>query len=177
MEKRFTICASLIDTQRNNQRNDFFVLVDTIANRTCIYQLDDEMIDPAEDARAHVKRLFGRTPDYQITIKSEFLIRLVDELGGIDYKNRRISGTEAMEEIHDNRFNQIIKAIAQSMGKKNLLLAVPNLLNVLSNTYETDLSLIEAIRTFIGEIRELDDWKVELIRVNEENIGTYQKLL
>ena len=75
------------------------------------------------------------------------------------------------------RFNQIIEAIAQSMGKKNLLLTVPNLLNVLSNTYETDLSLIEAIRAFIGEIRELDDWKVELIRVNEENIGTYQKLL
>lgn len=177
MEKRFTICASLIDTQRNNQRNDFFVLVDTIANRTYIYQLDDELTDPAEDVRVHMKKLFNRDPDYQITIKSEFLIRLVDELGGIDYKNRRISGTEAMEEVHSNHFGQIVEAIAKSMGKKNLLLAVPNLLSVLSNTYETDLSLIEAIKTFIGEIRELDDWKVELIRVNEENIGTYQKLL
>jgi hypothetical protein len=63
------------------------------------------------------------------------------------------------------------------MKTKNLLLIVPNLLNILSSTYETDLSLIEAIKTFIGEIRELDDWKIELIKVSKDNIGTYQKLL
>ena len=177
MEKRFTICASLVDSQRDERRDDFFVLIDTIANRTYIYQLEDDLSDPGENAVSKKKKLFGKDPDYRITIKSEFLIRLVDELGGIDYSGFHINGAQAMEEVHNGSFGKIIEAIAQTLGKKNLLLAVPNLLNVLNSTYETDLSLIEAVKTFIGEIRELDDWKIELVKVNKENIGTYQKLL
>ena len=177
MEKQFTICATLIDTQRNNRLDIFFVLIDTIANRTYIYQLADELIDPSKDAKELIKELFNRDPDYQIRIKSDFLIRLVDELGGIDCGGRHIDGMQALAEVHDHHFDEVADAIAKKMKTKNLLLIVPNLLNILSSTYETDLSLIEAIKTFIGEIRELDDWKIELIKVNRDNIGTYQKLL
>ncbi len=177
MEKQFTICATLIDAQRNNRPDIFFVLIDTIANRTYIYQLADELIDPSKDAKELIKELFNRDPDYQIRIKSDFLIRLVDELGGIDCRGRRIDGREALAEVHDHHFDEVADAIAKKMKTKNLLLIVPNLLNILSSTYETDLSLIEAIKTFIGEIRELDDWKIELIKVGKDNIVTYQKLL
>ncbi len=177
MEKRFTVCASLIDTQKNKQRSDFFVLVNTAANRTFIYQLDEELADTKQDARVHMKEIFGKLPDYQIRIRSEFLIRLVDTLGGIDFSNRHISGIEAMEEVYSGHFDLVIEAIAQTLGKKNLLLTVPGLLNVLSDTYETDLSLVDAIKTFVGEIHELDDWKIELIEVNKYNVASLQKLL
>ena len=113
--------------------------------------------------------MFDKTPNYYIDISSDLLIKLVDQLGGIDVGGLHIDGNAAMKEVKNSHFDLVIDGIAKALGKKNLLLTVPSLVNTLKDTYKSDLNLMDAIKIFISEIGELNDWKIDLITVNSKD--------
>ena len=171
MDKTFSIHAVLTDTGRANGKTHLLAQVDTVKNRTLIYQLSPAMIDEGKDIDAQLNDLFGKTPEYKIEILSDLIVKLTDRLGGIDTSSGHIDGKQALQSVYDGHFDEVIDAIGKTLAKKNLLLTVPGLLNALNDTYKTDLPLAEAIKTFISEIPELNDWKIELKKIeNKEQI-------
>ncbi|MBQ1624670.1 MAG: hypothetical protein II096_01400, partial [Erysipelotrichaceae bacterium] len=140
-----------------------------IANSMKIFQLKDGIIDEGKEINPQLKDLFDKTPNYYIDISSDLLIKLVDQLGGIDVGGLHIDGNAAMKEVKNSHFDLVIDGIAKALGKKNLLLTVPSLVNTLKDTYKSDLNLMDAIKIFISEIGELNDWKIDLITVNSGN--------
>ena len=167
MNSRFSIHAVLIDTQNDNKKTHLFAKADTIANHTDIFQLTDEMIDERRDIDAQLKDLFGSKADYKIEILSDLIVKLTDELGGIDVNGRHINGTQALQLICEDRFDDVIDAIFKALGKKNLLFTIPGLLNTLKDSYTTDLPMADALKTFVSEIPDLNKWKIDLIKVND----------
>ncbi len=168
MEKVFDIHATLIDQDNHGKKEHFFIHVDTIKNDTKIYQLDDALIDETKEVDEQLKALFSRKAEYKMEILSDLMIRLVNELGGIDVDGSHIDGKTALKLIHEGGFDRIVDAIVKALSKKNLILTIPNLLNSLGDTYKTDVPLLEAIKAFIGEISELNDWKIDLIKVSDK---------
>ena len=84
MEKIFDVKAIIIDKANNDKKTYFFVHNDTIANSMKIFQLKDGLIDEGKEINPQLKDLFDKTPNYYIDISSDLLIKLVDQLGGID---------------------------------------------------------------------------------------------
>ena len=169
MEKIFDVKAIIIDKANNDKKTYFFVHNDTIANSMKIFQLKDGLIDENKEINPQLKDLFDKTPNYYIDISSDLLIKLVDQLGGIDVGGVHIDGNAAMKEVKNSHFDLVIDGIAKALGKKNLLLTVPSLVNTLKDTYKSDLNLMDAIKIFISEIGELNDWKIDLITVNSKD--------
>ncbi|MCR4632923.1 MAG: hypothetical protein K5648_02225 [Erysipelotrichaceae bacterium] len=169
MDKTFSIHAVLTDTGRANKKTHLLAQVDTVRNHTLIYQLSDTLIDEDKDIDSQLHDLFHETPGYKIEILSDLIVKLTDKLGGIDLPGGHIDGRQALQSVYDGHFDEVIDAIGKTLAKKNLLLTVPGLLNALSDTYKTDLPLMEAIKTFISEIPELNDWKIELRKIENKD--------
>lgn len=168
MNSIFSIHAVLIDTQNGNRKTHLLLKGDTVKNRTDIYQLSDSLIDENKDIDVQIKELFGLTPDYQVQILSDLITKLTDELGGIDVGGKHIDGRQALQLVHEDHFDEVIDAIVKALSKKNLIFTIPGLLNALKDSYKTDLPLAEAIKTFISEIPELGDWKIELVKIDDK---------
>ena len=95
MEKIFDVKAIIIDKANNDKKTYFFVHNDTIANSMKIFQLKDGLIDEGKEINPQLKDLFDKTPNYYIDISSDLLIKLVDQLGGIDVGGVHIDGNAA----------------------------------------------------------------------------------
>ncbi|MBQ9425988.1 MAG: hypothetical protein IJU42_08610 [Erysipelotrichaceae bacterium] len=175
MKKQFTIHCVLIDTENNNSKDHLFVRVDTIANHADLYEISHSLMDPdTEDSDSKLKQLFKTVPDYHLKVKSDLLIRLVDQLGGIVIDGRTTDGKQTLLLFREKRLDDIVEAIGKALGGKNLLKTVPSLLSILSENYETDMPIMDIVKTILGEVNDLKDWKADLIQVNEENIASYR---
>ena len=150
MKEKFTIETILIDTELNNQEK-LFVEIDTIANRMKIHEnLKDLPIS-----------------DYHIRIKSDMLVNLVDQLGGIVVDNQKRSGKDTLKLLRENRIDAIVEAIGKAFSGKNLLLTLPSMLSSLNEYYRSDIPFMDIIRTILSEVKDLNDWKAELIEHDE----------
>ena len=173
MKKQFTIHCVLIDTENDNRKDHLFVKVDTVANHAGLCEIAHSLMDPeTEDTDSKLKELFGLLPDYHLKVKSDLLIKLVDQLGGIVIDNKTVNGKQTLKLFREKRLDDIVEAIGKALGGKNLLKTVPSLLNILSENYETDMPIMDIVKTILGEVNDLKDWKADLIQVSEENIAS-----
>ncbi len=166
MEKTITINATLLDA---NRKRPFYVNIDTIANRIDVYQLSDELIDPKKDIDKQLRDLFGTAPSYHMEVYAELLSRLVDQLGGIEVKGKKLNGTQAMESARKEGLDDIIDGILKALRSKNLLLTLPGLLSSLSENYKTDLPLMDVIKTALSEVGELGEWKIYRKKIKDRS--------
>ena len=175
MKNAFTIHCVLIDTENGNKKDHLFAKVDTIANRAFLYEVGKDLMDPEmSDTDQKLKELFGSAPDYHLEVKSDLLTALVDQLGGIIIDGERADGKKTLKLFREKRLDDIIEAIGLALDGKNRLKTVPSRLSVLKENYETDMPLMEIVRTILGEVNDFRDWRAQLIQINEENIGQYR---
>ena len=148
MKQQFTIETILIDTELGSEER-LFVSIDTQANRMKIYEnLTEEK--------------FPNT-DYHIRVKSDLLVNLVDQLGGIIIDNKKQDGKDTLKLLRENRIDAIVEAIGKAFSGKNLLLTLPPLLSSLGDYYSSDIPFMDIIKTVLSEVNDLKDWKAELI--------------
>lgn len=156
MENRFNIHTIITDEQR---KIHLFVRTDTIANRVYIYHAK-----PENDTDEAIEKLFDEKVNYHLNISSDFVIRLVDELGGISIDGKKTDGKTALELIRNDQLDDVVNAVSNTLENKNLIKVIPSLLSSLSDTYSMDIAVMDIIKTLWSEIRELKDWKIELVR-------------
>ena len=161
MNKKFTVSCVLIDTENENKENRLFVKVDTVANRAVLYEI-------AEDDERDLKAIFDTEPDYHLIVRSDLLVQLVDQLGGIVIDKERIDGKKALKLFRESRLDDIIEATGKALDGKNLLKTIPSLLSLLKENYETDMPVMDIIRMVLGEVNDLRYWKAELIKADKE---------
>lgn len=146
MKQQFTIETILIDTELNNEEK-LFVEIDTLANRMKIYENLNDF--PAAD--------------YHVKVKSDLLVNLVDQLGGIIVDNKKRNGKDTLKLLRENRIDAIVEAIGRAFSGKNLLLTLPSMLSSLNEYYSSDIPFMDIVKTILSEVNDLKDWKAELI--------------
>lgn len=146
MKQQFTIETILIDTELNNEEK-LFVEIDTLANRMKIYENLNDF--PAAD--------------YHVKVKSDLLVNLVDQLGGIIVDNKKRNGKDTLKMLRENRIDAIVEAIGRAFSGKNLLLTLPSMLSSLNEYYSSDIPFMDIVKTILSEVNDLKDWKAELI--------------
>ena len=146
MKQQFTIETILIDTELNNEEK-LFVEIDTLANRMKIYENLNDF--PAAD--------------YHVKVKSDLLVNLVDQLGGIIVDNKKRNGKDTLKLLRENRIDAIVEAIGRAFSGKNLLLTLPSILSSLNEYYSSDIPFMDIVKTILSEVNDLKDWKAELI--------------
>ncbi|MBR4471647.1 MAG: hypothetical protein IKS54_10105 [Erysipelotrichaceae bacterium] len=146
MKQQFTIETILIDTELNNEEK-LFVEIDTLANRMKIYENLNDF--PAAD--------------YHVKVKSDLLVNLVDQLGGIIVDNKKQNGKDTLKLLRENRIDAIVEAIGRAFSGKNLLLTLPSMLSSLNEYYSSDIPFMDIVKTILSEVNDLKDWKAELI--------------
>lgn len=146
MKQQFTIETILIDTELNNEEK-LFVEIDTLANRMKIYENLNDF--PAAD--------------YHVKVKSDLLVNLVDQLGGIVVDNKKRNGKDTLKLLRENRIDAIVEAIGRAFSGKNLLLTLPSMLSSLNEYYSSDIPFMDIVKTILSEVNDLKDWKAELI--------------
>ena len=156
MKQQFNIHTLITDVQK---KIHLFVTVDTKANLVYIYPAK-----PENDSDEAIGALFNKKVDYHLNISSDFVVKLVDELGGIEIENKKCDGKTALQLIREDRLDDVVDATADVLDKKNLLTTIPALLKNLSDTYEMDIAIQDIVKTLFSEIRELKDWKIEFVR-------------
>ena len=155
MKEQFNIHTLITDDQK---KIHLFVTVDTAANRIYIHSAK-----PENDSDEAIGALFNKDVDYHLNISSDFVVRLVDELGGIQIEDKTCDGKTALQLIREDKLDDVVDATADVLEKKNLLTTIPALLKKLSDTYEMDIAIKDIITTLFSEIRELKDWKIEFV--------------
>ncbi len=146
MKQQFTIETILIDTELNNEEK-LFVEIDTLANRMKIYENLNDF--PAAD--------------YHVKVKSDLLVNLVDQLGGIIVDNKKRNGKDTLKLLRENRIDAIVEAVGRAFSGKNLLLTLPSMLSSLNEYYSSDIPFMDIVKTILSEVNDLKDWKAELI--------------
>ena len=146
MKQQCTIETILIDTELNNEEK-LFVEIDTLANRMKIYENLNDF--PAAD--------------YHVKVKSDLLVNLVDQLGGIIVDNKKQNGKDTLKLLRENRIDAIVEAIGRAFSGKNLLLTLPSMLSSLNEYYSSDIPFMDIVKTILSEVNDLKDWKAELI--------------
>ena len=101
MNDILNIEAKITDINRT-----FQVKIDTNKNTVLIYT---NLEDPGYD--------------YHLTTESTVLSELVDELKDVEVEGRIIDGNKALELARNGRFEEVIKAIIRSIGKRNLIMS------------------------------------------------------
>lgn len=141
MNKQFSILLTFIDND-----NYYYLLdLDTIKNTVSFHPLKDN----------------NTKSDYHLELKSSALVKVVDELNGIEINNIKYDGKGSLELLRQGKIDEIFDALSHSLTKKsNLIITMPKLLSELSDTYKTDIPITDALKTFISEINQLNDWKI-----------------
>lgn len=141
MNKQFSILLTFIDND-----NYYYLLdLDTIKNTVSIHPLKDN----------------NTKSDYHLELKSSALVKVVDELNGIEINNIKYDGKGSLELLRQGKIDEIFDGLSHSLTKKsNLIITIPKILSELSDTYKTDIPITDALKTFISEINQLNDWKI-----------------
>ncbi|MBQ6334979.1 MAG: hypothetical protein IJI46_07935 [Erysipelotrichaceae bacterium] len=156
MEERFNIHV-IIDDEGN--KTHLLATVDTKANEVLISQGK-----PLDDSDAAIEKLFNEKVNYHLNISSSFVVRLVDELQGIEVKGEKIDGKKALQLVRDDKLDEVVDALSKTLEKRNLLKTIPSLLTSLNDTYQMDIAFMDIFKTLLSEINEINDWKVKLVR-------------
>ena len=163
MNQEITIAGTLIDKGDNDKAYYFFFDADTVANRGIVYQLPSNI----SDIDTYIAEKFGKQPLYKIVMLSDFFVRLVDEVGGITVNGKDINGQQAAQMIREGQYMPVVQgAFAKTKGM-NLMFTVPSLLSKLSDTYRTNLSVMDAFKTIMSERKDFDKWKVNYVEIPE----------
>ena len=101
--------------------------------------------------------------DYHLTTESTMLSDLVDELKDVEVEGRIIDGNKALELARNERFEEVIKAIIRSIGKRNLFLTVTSLFGKFRNRLKIDLSINKLIKLIMSETIDIDKWEIKFI--------------
>jgi len=98
--------------------------------------------------------------DYHVEVKSKLLVDIVDELNNVKVDNEVISGKKALELSEDNRFEDVVKGIINSIKNKNLFLTITSLFSKFKSELKTDISISEIVKLILSETVDLDKWSL-----------------
>ncbi|MBR5340627.1 MAG: hypothetical protein IK151_01730 [Erysipelotrichaceae bacterium] len=166
MEKIFSVNGLIIDAGDDNKQYTYYFMIDTIANKADIYYLEDKNLYDRLIERLNNK------PNYSLTVKSDALEKIVDQLGNVKVDGKKIKGKEAVAVAREGRLDDVLEGILKSLSGKNLFLVLPGLLNSVSDNYKCDIPLSELLKTALSEVGDLDKWRADVIRVNDRNIDS-----
>ena len=163
MNKEITIAGTLIDKGDNDKAYYFFFDADTDANRGIVYQLPSNI----GDIDQYIAEKFNKQPLYKIVMLSDFFVKLVDELGGITVNGQNINGQQAAQMIREGKYMPVATGAFAKVKGMNLMFTVPGLLNKLSDTYRTNLPVMDAIKIVLAERKDFDKWKINYVDIPE----------
>jgi len=165
-----TVYGLLVDDQNHDKNYHFFAKADVLNNKAVLCYIDRTLFEEGKSADDTLEELLHQRPQYHLTIYATALIRLVDTLGGIEIAGKKVNGEKTLELVKDGRVDEVANAIAEAFRNAgNIFFVLPNLLSILKNSYQTDLPILEVVKTVIGEAGQLDSYQSELYRVNKEN--------
>ena len=138
MEKKFTVYGIVIDQTKTDQYD------------------------------SRIKEIFGMEAKYHLFVTSDALRMLVDTLGGISVKGKKVDGEAALALLKENALMEVAEGVynALSSSGKNLVLQIPGLLAALKDTYATDMPLMDVVKTALGEISDLKKWKADYCEID-----------
>ena len=169
MEKKFTVYGIVIDQTDDNKGYHFFAHVDTEANLAKAFYIDRELMGTKTDQYdSRIKEIFGMEAKYHLFVTSDALRMLVDTLGGISVKGKKVDGEAALALLKENALMEVAEGVynALSSSGKNLVLQIPGLLAALKDTYATDMPLMDVVKTALGEISDLKKWKADYCEID-----------
>lgn len=159
MEKQFSIYLKIDD---ETAKYHYLLLLDTVANTADVCYLDNSLLTTGDDE--DIVRLFSKAPDYHLNIKSEALAIIVDELGGITCNGQQLDGKAALKTAREGRLDKMLDAIGEKLNASHkLVFMLPSLISSIKDLYESDLHIMEAIKTAIGEIPDFPKWKANIV--------------
>jgi len=168
--KELRIYGLLIDDKNKDRDYHFYAKADTEENKAVLCYLERGFLKEGTDVDEQIEKALNERPQYHLSVYASGLIRLVDTLNGIEIKNKEVNGEEALEMVKEGMLDEVASAILEKLRHSgNLLFLLPNLLNVLKDSYSTDLPLLEVIKTVLSEAGDLQKYDAVLYRVNEKN--------
>ena len=134
-----------IETKIPDENRTFHVRIDTEKNDLSIYSNYD---DPKFD--------------YHLTAESTLLSDLVDELKDVTVDGKTISGKQALELTKNGRFEDVVKGILRSFGKKNLFFTLTGLFSKFKKKLKTDIPLKDLIKIITSEAVDPEKWTMSI---------------
>ena len=134
-----------IETKIIDEKKTFFVKVDTEKNALSIYSNYDEP-----------------KFDYHIETYSSLLSDIIDYLRDVEVDGKVITGSAALMLTRECRFEDIIRGIIRSIGKKNLFLTVTGLFGKFKKKAKTDIPLNDMVKLIMSETVNPDSWTIEI---------------
>ena len=135
-----------IEAKITDINKTFCVKIDTGKNRCTIYSKYD-----------------NTNFDYHLQTQSSLLKDLVNELKDVQVDGVIINGDKALELTRDGHFEDVVKGIIRSIGKKNLFLTITSLFSKLKNKLKVDISINKIIKLILSETVDLEKWEMEII--------------
>ena len=169
MEREIKFYAMIIDQAESQTRYSFFADADLDLNRAKITYIHHNVLSADVDNYDNeLKKIFGVKPDYHFFVTSAALIKLVDQLGGIYVNGEKIPGEKALELVREGKIDAVVNGLSGALkNMKNLVLAIPNLLNSLKDTYQTDFPIKDIVKVVLSEVGDLKDWKADFSEIRE----------
>ena len=170
MEREIKFYAMIIDQAESQTRYSFFADADLDLNRAKITYIHHNVLSADVDNYDNeLKKIFGVKPDYHFFVTSAALIKLVDQLGGIYVNGEKIPGEKALELVREGKIDAVVNGLSGALkNMKNLVLAIPNLLNSLKDTYQTDFPIKDIVKVVLSEVGDLKDWKADFSEIREK---------
>ena len=108
-------------------------------------------------------------------ISSEALVKLTDRLGNVYVDGIRISGRRALELTREGQLEKIAEGLFEALKTvKNPIAVLPNMLNALKDTFDTDFQIREILKIVLSEVGDFKDWRAEFVQFDAEHINQNQ---
>ena len=166
MAKELKVYGLLLD---ENNRYHFYADADLDLNSAKVYYVLPELM--GEDVNLYDQKLkerFGSVPDHHFVVKSEALVKLVEQFGGITVNGEKVNGEKALQLVREGEIDAVVDGLKECLkNMKNLMFALPNLMNSLKDTYQTDFPVMDLVKIALSEVGDLKEWTAELETVRK----------
>ena len=170
MDNKYNLYVTLND---NGTKYHYYLRFDQSEKHLVIYHLIDLLGDDEKRNLPKLKEIFKAEPNNTVSLTSAALIKFVDGFGGITFNGRKIDGKQALAEVKNDNFAEVLSALGVEIsGRKNLMFTMPGIFKSIKDGFETDLNMMKTAKIMLDEAPKLKNWKIELIKVNKDNVSS-----
>ena len=101
--------------------------------------------------------------DYHLVTESSLLSDIVNELGDVEVEGKIINGSRALELTRNGHFEDVVKGIINSIGKRNLFFTITSLFGKFKKKFKVDISVNRLVKLILSETVDLSKRHMEII--------------